>query len=393
MSDSKSVHDRIARCVREIPRSGIRDFFDIVSTRKDVISLGIGEPDFDAPWHVRESTVFSLERGETHYTSNLGLIELRRALAGYVTRKFGVTYDPDTEILITVGVSEALDLALRALIEPGDKVMYHEPCYVSYRPVILFSHGIPITMETRGESGFRLTRDQLDSHYQPGVKALMLNYPNNPTGAALSRGELEDVAAFARERDLIVISDEIYAELTYDGEHASIASLPGMKERTIFLHGFSKAWAMTGFRLGYACGPASLTDAMMKIHQYTMLCAPTPSQKAAVEALAKPDEDVNRMTEEYGRRRNFVHARLNEMGLVCEKPRGAFYIFPRVGHLGLSSKDFALRLLDEENVAAVPGTAFGACGEGFIRCAYATSMERLKEAMDRMERFVKKLKA
>jgi aminotransferase len=379
--------------VRDIPRSGIRDFFDIVSTMKDVISLGIGEPDFDTPWHVRESTVFALERGVTHYTSNLGYLELRRALARYVRKTFGPEYNPEDEVLITVGVSEALDLALRALLNPGDEVLYHEPCYVSYRATILFAHGVPLAVETHAQNGFRLTRAMLEAKATPRTKVLMLNFPNNPTGGIMSRGDLEDIAAFVRERDLIVITDEIYGELTYDAPHISIASLPGLQDRTIFLHGFSKAWAMTGFRLGYACGPAELIEAMMKVHQYTMLCASSLSQKAALEALARPESDIAEMLEEYRRRRNYIAGALGDIGLECHRPLGAFYAFPSVANLGLSARDFALKLLQEEKVAVVPGTAFGACGEGFVRCAYATSMENIKEAMVRLKRFASKLRA
>jgi aminotransferase len=390
MNASVSLRNRINTVVRDIPRSGIRDFFDIVTTMKDVISLGIGEPDFDTPWHVREATVFALERGATHYSSNLGYIELRRALAKYVAQHFGAEYNPDNEILVTVGVSEALDLALRALINPGDEVLYHEPCYVSYRATILFAGGTPLAVETKAENGFRLTRAMLEAKCTPKTKLLMLNFPNNPTGAIMSRQDLEDIAAFARERDLIVITDEIYAELTYDTPHTSIVSLPGMKDRTIFLHGFSKAWAMTGYRLGYAAGPAELIEAMMKVHQYTMLCASSLAQKAAVEALAR-HADVMVMVDEYRRRRNFIASAFAEMGLECHRPLGAFYAFPSVAQFGLKSKDFALKLLHEEKVAAVPGTAFGDCGEGFIRCAYATSLDNIKEAMVRLKRFTAKL--
>jgi aminotransferase len=388
MNDSVSLRDRLNATVRDIPRSGIRDFFDIVTTMKDVISLGIGEPDFDTPWHVRESTVFALERGATHYTSNLGYLELRRALSRYVGRTFGAEYNPESEVLITVGVSEALDLALRALINPGDEVLYHEPCYVSYRATILFAHGVPVEVPTRAENGFRLTRAMLEAKVTPRTKVLMLNFPNNPTGAVMSRSDLEDIAAFARERDLVVITDEIYGELTYDSPHTSIVSLPGLRDRTIFLHGFSKAWAMTGFRLGYACGPAELIDAMMKIHQYTMLCASSLSQKAALEALERPDTDVADMVDEYRRRRNYIAKAFAEMGLECHRPLGAFYAFPSVAKFGLSSRDFALKLLHTEKVAVVPGTAFGACGEGFVRCAYATNLDNIKEAMVRLQRFI-----
>lgn len=391
MNASVSLRNRINTVVRDIPRSGIRDFFDIVTTMKDVISLGIGEPDFDTPWHVREATVFALERGATHYSSNLGYIELRRALSKYVAQKFSAEYNPDNEVLVTVGVSEALDIALRALINPGEEVLYHEPCYVSYRATILFAGGKPLAVETKAENGFRLTRQMLEAKWTPNTKLLMLNFPNNPTGAIMDRKDLEDIAAFACEKDLIVITDEIYAELTYDNPHTSIVSLPGMKERTVFLHGFSKAWAMTGYRLGYACGPAELIEAMMKVHQYTMLCASSLAQKAAIEALTRPDVDVGEMVSEYRRRRNYIASAFADMGLECHRPLGAFYAFPSVAKFGLKSKDFALKLLADEKVAAVPGTAFGECGEGFLRCAYATSFDNIKEAMARLKRFTSKL--
>ncbi|HWX21360.1 MAG TPA: aminotransferase class I/II-fold pyridoxal phosphate-dependent enzyme [Candidatus Binatia bacterium] len=392
MNGSASLRSRLNATVRDIPRSGIRDFFDIVTSMKEVISLGIGEPDFDTPWHVRESTVFALERGATHYTSNLGYLELRRALARYVRKAFGAEYNPENEILITVGVSEALDLALRALLNPGEEVLYHEPCYVSYRATILLAHGIPVAVETQPENGFRLTRAMLEAKVTPRTKVLMLNFPNNPTGAVMNRADLEGVAAFARERDLIVITDEIYGELTYDAPHTSLVSLPGLRDRTLLLHGFSKAWAMTGFRLGYACGPAELIEAMMKIHQYTMLCASSLSQKAALEALARPETDIAEMADEYRRRRNYIVGAFADMGLECHRPLGAFYAFPSVAKFGLSARDFALRLLQEEKVAVVPGTAFGACGEGFVRCAYATNMENIKEALGRIARFIGGLK-
>lgn len=388
MNGSPSLRNRLNSAVRDIPRSGIRDFFDLVTTMRDVISLGIGEPDFDTPWHVRESTVFALERGATHYTSNLGLLELRRALAAYVRKVFGADYNPENEVLVTVGVSEALDLALRALLNPGDEVLYHEPCYVSYRATILFAHGVPVAVETRADNGFRLTRALLEAKATPRTKLLLLNFPNNPTGAVMSRTDLEDIAAFARERDLIVITDEIYGELSYDVPHTSLVSLPGLRERTVFLHGFSKAWAMTGFRVGYACGPAELIEGLLKIHQYTMLCASSLSQQAALEALARPASDIGEMVAEYRRRRNLIAAALTDMGLDCHRPLGAFYAFPSVARFGLSARDFALQLLHQERVAVVPGTAFGSCGEGFVRCAYATSVANIQEAMVRLRRFV-----
>jgi aminotransferase len=390
MNASASLRSRLNNTVRDIPRSGIRDFFDIVSTMKDVISLGIGEPDFDTPWHVRESTVFALERGATHYTSNYGYIELRRALSKYVAKGFGAEYNPENEILITVGVSEARDLAVRAILNPGDEVLYHEPCYVSYRATILFAQGVPLAVETRPENGFRLTRAMLEAKATPRTKVLMLNFPNNPTGAIMSRADLEDIAAFARERDLLLITDEIYAELTYDAPHTSIVSLPGLRDRTIFLHGFSKAWAMTGFRLGYACGPAELIEAMMKIHQYTMLCASSLGQKAALEALVRPESDVSEMVGEYRRRRNYLVGAFRDLGIPCHQPLGAFYAFPSVHRFGVPAREFAVRLLNEEKVAVVPGTAFGECGEGFVRCAYATSLDNIKEAVKRIQRFISK---
>jgi aminotransferase len=384
---------RVAPHIAGLPRSGIRDFFDIVSTRQDIISLGIGEPDFVTPWHIREAAIYALEHGVTAYTANLGLLELREAIAGYVKRSFGVAYDPRHEILVTVGGSEAIDLAVRAVTRPGDEVLYHEPCYVSYGPVVTMAHGRPVPVATRMEEGFRLTRAALERHVTPRTRALVLNFPTNPTGAVLSRRDVEDIAAFAIAHDLLVLTDDIYSELTYDGERVSIAAVPGMRERTIFLNGFSKSWAMTGFRIGFACAPAALTEAMMKIHQYTMLCAPILSQMAAIEALRGGDNDVAEMKAEYERRRNYIHGALNEAGLPCYRPSGAFYAFPRIGHLGLKSREFALRLLDEEKVACVPGDAFGASGEGFLRCSYATDIEEIREAMARIARFVKRLRS
>jgi len=393
MNDSKSRPSRVARHVAGLPRSGIRDFFDIVSARDDVISLGIGEPDFVTPWHIRESSVYALERGATSYTANLGLLELRECIARYISGTFGVSYDPGSEVLVTVGVSEALDLAVRAVIEPGDEVLYHEPCYVSYGPLVRMAHGVPVAVDTTPDPGFKVTVDSLEKKVTPKTKLLLLNFPTNPTGAVLDRADMEGIARFAVKHDLLVITDEVYTELTYEGECASIAAQPGMRERTILLNGFSKAWAMTGFRVGFACAPPELIEAMMKIHQYTMLCAPILSQRAAIEAIRNGDAAKREMCEEYRRRRNYIHAALNEAGLECHKPRGAFYAFPRVGHLGIKSKDFSLRLLDEEKVACVPGTAFGACGEGFIRCSYATQMDDIREAMKRIAAFVGRLKA
>ncbi|MBL7114259.1 MAG: aminotransferase class I/II-fold pyridoxal phosphate-dependent enzyme [Kiritimatiellae bacterium] len=387
MSDKKR-ESYIARHLCDVPRSGIRDFFEIVSTRKDVISLGIGEPDFVTPWHIREASMFALDRGATSYTANLGLLELREEVSAYVERTTGVRYDPETEILITVGVSEALDLAVRAVVEPGDEVLYHEPCYVSYAPVVTFAHGVAVPVSTCVDRDFRLDVSALEAACTDRTRMLMLNFPTNPTGAVLQREDLRAIAAFARKRDLVVVTDEIYVGLTYDTEPLSIVSEEGMRERTIYLNGLSKTWAMTGFRVGFACAPASLVEAMMKIHQYTMLCAPVLSQKAAAEALRNGGRVSKEMCSEYRRRRNVIHASLNDMGLTCHLPGGAFYAFPSIESTGLSSKEFSLRLLEEQNVACVPGTAFGACGEGFIRCSYATAMDQIKEAMKRMATFV-----
>ena len=391
MNDSKSLHSRIAKTVRNMPRSGIRDFFEIVSSREGVISLGIGEPDFVTPWHIREAAARALDRGVTSYTSNMGLLSLRRGISNYVEKKTGITYNPEDEVLVTVGVSEGLDLAIRALIEPGDEVLYHEPSYVSYNPLIALAHGKTVAVETQKENGFRLTRTELEKKVSPKTKVLLLNYPNNPTGATLSKENVEEIAAFAIEHDLIVFTDEIYDELTYDREHFSIISVPGMRERTIYLHGFSKAWAMTGFRMGFTCAPPELTEAMMKIHQYSMLCAPVLSQEASIEALKHADKDIAHMKAEYKKRRNFIHASLQEMGIPCIRPDGAFYAFADISQFGMTAQEFSLKLLDEENVACVPGTAFGACGEGFIRCSYATSFDQIKEAMLRIARFIEKL--
>ena len=383
----------IARHVASLPKSGIRDFFDIVAKMKDAISLGVGEPDFDTPWHIREAAIYALEKGKTHYTSNLGLIELRRAINKYLERHFAVSYAPEDEILITVGVSEALDLACRALINPGDKVMYHQPCYVSYHPSIALAHGIAVPVPTFARDNFALTVEALRAAWQPGCKMLMLNLPCNPTGGTCDRAQLDAIAKFAGEKELLVLSDEIYSELTFDGTHTSIASLPGMKERTIFLHGFSKAFAMTGWRIGYACGPAALIEAMMKVHQYSMLCASIISQEAAIEALVRGEDGMKKMRAQYHRRRDFIVRRFNEIGLKCHLPRGSFYAFPDVSGTGLSERDFAIGLLEAEKVAMVPGSAFGANGAGFCRACFATSYEHLIEAGNRIERHVQALRA
>ncbi len=355
---------------------------------KGVISLGVGEPDFMTPWHIREAAIYALERGRTSYTSNLGLLKLREAIGRNITKNFQADYDPKTEILVTVGVSEAMDLAFRAVLNPGDEVIYHEPCYVSYAPGIALAGGVPVAVACRPEDGFSVTAEAIERAATPRSKLLVLNFPTNPTGGTMARAELEKIAAVARRLDLLVLTDEIYSELTFEGEHVSIASLPGMKGRTIFLHGFSKAYAMTGFRIGYACAPPEVIEAMMRIHQYSMLCASSISQEAALEALAHGDADTIQMREQYRVRRNFLVNALNDMGLPCHLPRGSFYAFPNITSTGLDSKQFALQLLESEKVACVPGGAFGASGEGFVRCCFATSLDRVEEAAARMKRFV-----
>jgi aminotransferase len=393
MKDSKfPLSDKIAEHIQKIPRSGIREFFELVIGCDDVISLGVGEPDFVTPWTIRESAIYALDRGHTSYTSNQGLLSLRREICNYVNKSFGVNYVPETECLITVGVSEALDLAMRALVNPGDEVIYSEPCYVSYGAEIQMALGVPVIVENTAETEFSLDIEQLKAKITPKTKILMLNFPCNPTGATLSLEQLEEIAGIAVKHDLIVFTDEIYSELSYVKRPPTIASLPGMRERTIFLHGFSKAFAMTGFRIGYACGPEEIISAMNKIHQYTILCAPIMAQEAAEEALKNGAEPMEKMRREYQQRRNFMVAGLNKIGLNCINPKGAFYLFPSIKSTGLSSKDFAMKLLEEQKVAVVPGTAFGACGEGYIRCCYATSYEELTEALKRIGIFVESLR-
>jgi len=381
-------NDFVAEHVRAIPRSGIRDFFEIVQTMTGVISLGIGEPDFVTPWHIREAAIYALEQGKTGYTSNLGLLRLREVISEYVAAHYQVKYAPASEVLVTVGVSEALDLALRAVLNPGDEVLYHEPCYVSYSPSIALAHGHAVSISTREEDEFKLRPEALRAAITPKSKVLLLNFPTNPTGAVLTAAELEEIAAICREHNLLVITDEIYSELSYHEAHTSIAALPGMRERTIFLHGFSKAFAMTGFRIGYACAPAPLIDAMMRIHQYGILCAPIVSQEAALEALLHGRNDMLAMREQYRLRRNFLVHAFREMGLSCFEPRGAFYLFVSIKPTGRTSKDFAFSLLEQEQVAVVPGTAFGPSGEGYVRCSYATGMEQLEIAVQRIARFI-----
>ncbi len=376
--------------VAALPPSGIRKFFDLVAQTKGIISLGVGEPDFSTPWHVREAAIYSLERGRTTYTSNWGLLELRQAISEYLEAWQGLRYDPASQILVTVGVAEAIDLAMRTVLEPGDEVLIPEPCFVSYVPCAVMAGGKAVTIPLRAEDEFKLTPELLRSHITPKTKVLFIGFPNNPTGAVMSAEELDEIARIAVEHDLLVISDEIYGEMTYGGQHRSIAALPGMQERTLLLHGFSKAYAMTGWRIGYACGPREIVAEMMKIHQYTIMCAPIMGQLAALEALRRGAAERDRMIAEYDRRRRLMLTGFRQMGLPCFEPRGAFYIFPSVAPTGLSDEEFALRLLEEEKVAVVPGSAFGASGAGHVRCSYAASTENLTEALKRIARFVKR---
>ncbi len=385
---------QIADHVRDIPRSGIRDFFEIVQSMNDVISLGIGEPDFATPWHIREAAIYALEKGHTGYSSNLGLPRLRRAIARYVGEHFGVQYEALGEVLVSVGVSEAIDLALRAILNPGDEVLYHEPCYVSYGPSIVLARGVARPVPTRAADHFILRAEALEREITPRSKILMLNFPTNPTGATMPDDELERIAAVCLKHNLTVLSDEIYSELTYDSvTHPSLAALPGMKERTILLHGVSKAYAMTGWRIGFACAPQPVIEAMMKIHQYAILCAPIMGQEAAVEALERGEQSMLGMRREYELRRNYIVRGFNDLGLECFKPRGAFYVFPRISSTGLTSREFSLQLLQEKKVAVVPGTAFGPSGEGHVRCSYATALNQIKVAMERIGEFCSELNA
>lgn len=380
---------KISKTVQNMPPSGIRVFFDLVVGMKDVISLGVGEPDFVTPWNVRESAIYAIEKGYTSYTSNKGLPELRSAISKYLKQRHGLNYDPEEEILITVGVSEAYDLALRAILNKGDKVLVPEPYYVAYGPIADLCGGKAVYVKTESSTGFKIIPEEIEKQCGKNTRAIVLNYPNNPTGASYKRKDLLEIAKVAKKHDIIVISDEVYCDLTYDFEHTSFPSLPGMKERTIYLNGFSKAFAMTGWRLGYACGPKELIAAMTKIHQYTMLCASIISQMAAGEALKNGEQAVQEMKREYKRRRQFLISRLNEIGLSCHMPEGAFYAFPSIKKTGLSSMDFAKELLKKEKVAVVPGTAFGKSGEGYVRMCYASSYENLKEAAKRIESFLK----
>ena len=387
------MRNPLADKVVEIKPSGIRKFFDIVSEMKDAISLGVGEPDFDTPWHIRDEGIYSLEKGRTFYTSNAGLKELKVEICNYMKRKQNIEYNFKNEVIVTVGGSEAIDIALRAMINPGEEVIIPQPCYVSYEPCAVLAGGVPVIIDLKAENEFRLTAEELEAAITDKTKCLILAFPNNPTGAIMTKEDLEKIAKIIIEKDIIVISDEIYAELTYDREHVSIATLPGMKERTILINGFSKAYAMTGWRLGYACGPANIIEQMTKIHQFAIMCAPTTSQYAAVEALKNGDEDVKEMREAYNQRRRYLVNVFREMGLECFEPFGAFYVFPCIKEFGMTSDEFATRFLEEEKVAAVPGTAFGDSGEGFLRISYAYSLDNLKIAMERFKRFVEKLRA
>ena len=376
--------------VTEIQPSGIRKFFDIVSEMKDAISLGVGEPDFETPWHIREEGIYSLEKGKTFYTSNSGLKELKEEICKYLNRRFDLHYDAQNEVMVTIGGSEAIDVALRAMLDEGDEVLIPQPSYVSYLPCVTLADGVPVIIELKAENDFKLTKQELLDSITDKTKVLIMPFPNNPTGAIMTREELKDIVEVVIEKDLFVISDEIYSELTYGSRHVSIAEFPGMKERTIVINGFSKSYAMTGWRLGYAAGPKIILQQMLKIHQFAIMCAPTTSQYAAVEALRKGDPDVELMHDAYDKRRRYLVNRLREIGLECFEPMGAFYVFPCIRSLGMTSDEFANRLLQEEKVAVVPGTAFGDCGEGFLRISYAYSIENLKTALERIERFVKK---
>ena len=385
------MRNAISKKIEGIQPSGIRKFFDVVSEMPDAISLGVGEPDFDTPYSVREEGIYALEKGRTFYTSNAGLKELREEISRYLKRKYSLDYDADNEIMVTVGGSEAIDVALRCMVDPGDEVLIPTPCYVSYLPCAIMADAVPKVIELKAENQFKLTRQELIDSITDKTKILILAFPNNPTGAIMTKEELEELVPVIIEHDLFVISDEIYSELTYDNKHCSIASLPGMKERTVTINGFSKAFAMTGWRLGYACAPKEIMKQMIKLHQFAIMCAPTNSQFAAVEALRNCDDDVDRMVEAYNQRRRFLLNSFKEMGIDCFEPFGAFYVFPSIAKFGMTSEAFANRLLREQKLAVVPGTAFGECGEGFVRISYAYSIENLKQGMDRIRKFIESL--
>lgn len=385
------MRNPLSKTIVEIQPSGIRKFFDIVSEMKDAISLGVGEPDFDTPWHIREEGIYSLERGRTFYTSNAGLKELKIEICRYLERSCGVSYDYNKECLVTVGGSEAIDIAFRAMLDPGDEVLIPQPSFVSYLPCVQLAHGVPVVIELEEKDNFKLTRQKLLDAVTDKTKILVLPFPNNPTGAVMTKEDLADIADVIVEKDLFVLSDEIYGELTYEGRHVTIASFPGLKERTILINGFSKSYAMTGWRLGYGAGPKEIIEQMIKVHQFAIMSAPTTSQYAAIEALRNGDEDVKRMREAYDQRRRFLIKEFNEIGLSCFEPFGAFYVFPSVRKLGMTSDEFATRLLQQEKVAVVPGTAFGPCGEGYLRISYAYSIEDLKKALERIHKFIKSL--
>ena len=385
------MRNAISKKIEGIQPSGIRKFFDVVREMPDAISLGVGEPDFDTPYSVREEGIYALEKGRTFYTSNAGLKELRQEISRYLMRKYSLDYDADNEIMVTVGGSEAIDVALRCMVDPGDEVLIPTPCYVSYLPCAIMADAVPKVIELKAENQFKLTRQELIDSITDKTKILILAFPNNPTGAIMTKEELEELVPVIIEHDLFVISDEIYSELTYDNKHCSIASLPGMKERTVTINGFSKAFAMTGWRLGYACAPKEIMKQMIKLHQFAIMCAPTNSQFAAIEALRNCDDDVDRMVEAYNQRRRFLLNSFKEMGIDCFEPFGAFYVFPSIAKFGMTSEEFANRLLREQKLAVVPGTAFGECGEGFVRISYAYSIENLKQGMDRIRKFIESL--
>lgn len=384
------MRDPLSAKIKTIEPSGIRKFFDLVSEMKDAISLGVGEPDFDTPWNIREEGIYSLEQGRTFYTSNAGLKKLRKEIAFYLERRFHLKYDYEKEIIITVGGSEGIDAAFRAMLDPGDEVLIPQPSFVSYEPCVVLADGVPVIIELKEEDEFKLKKQQILEKITDKTKILVLPFPNNPTGAVMTREDLQDIVDVIIEKDLYVLSDEIYSELTYGRQHISIAEFPGMAERTILINGFSKSYAMTGWRLGYACGPKRILEQMLKIHQFAIMCAPTTSQYAAIEALRSGDDDIERMRTAYDQRRNFLMKAFHDMGLQCFEPFGAFYVFPCIKEFGMASEEFANRLLQEEKVAVVPGTAFGACGEGFLRISYAYSIEDLKEALSRLEAFIKR---